>query len=118
MCPEPKVTQTRPELSFLRRCGLWLATWAVALIITVPNLKGVLLIWVFPFGLLRLLGWPSERYVVVFTVGWLPYVVLTVAALLTRRRSTYFVIYSILCALLVVNVVGCRMMFAELKDAH
>ena len=109
--------QPSPEISLGRRCGLWLVAWVVALVITLPNPKAVALVWVFPFGLLRLMGWTIDRYVAALMVGWLPYTVLTVAALSTRQRKVYFVIYGILCAMLLLNAIGCHMMFRELRNA-
>jgi hypothetical protein len=110
--------QPSSEISIGRRCGLWLAAWVVALAITMPNPKAVALVWVFPFGLLRLIGWRFDRYVAALVVGWLPYTLLTIAALATRQRKTYFVIYGILCATLLINAVSCNMMLRELGNAR
>jgi hypothetical protein len=68
----------------------------------------------FPFGLITCvisaLGIKSQNAPhVIF--GWLLYLALTIAGLLTRRRLAYFVIYGILCVLLLLNVIGCHMMF-------
>jgi hypothetical protein len=46
--------------------------------------------------------------------GWVIYLTVCLTALLTKRRVLFFVFYGILCALLILNVQGCR---AFLKHA-
>ena len=41
-------------------------------------------------------------------IGWMIYVMLSVRMALTRRKLTFFILYSIFCILLAMNVVGCK----------
>lgn len=114
----PAEARRTAEISLKRRCGLWLTAWAAAFVIAMPNPVGVIYIWMFPLGLLYVVGWKYDKYDVHYVVGWLPYAVLTIAAMLVRRRRTFFVIYGVLCAFLVLNVGGCRSMQRGMRDLH
>ncbi len=66
----------------------------------------------FPIGLFRCLlpsSFTPDDYKLAAALGWLVYYALTIAALLQSRRTRYFVVYGVLCALLVTNVVGCQL---------
>jgi hypothetical protein len=76
----------------------------------VLTFPGILMPFYFPAGFFRVFGVPETDAIghSFLPVGWLVYLVLTVAACLSRRKRYYFIVYTILCLLLAINVVGCR----------
>jgi hypothetical protein len=104
-----------PKIGFRWRLLLLLAAWCAAAAVTVlsypPLLRDAV---VFPYGLMTVWVWLFDlkpQQAPHFLVGWLVYLVLSVAALVTGRRVVYFVVYALLCLLLALNAVGCHMMF-------
>jgi hypothetical protein len=95
---------------------LLLVAWSVAVLAAAtafPHLsrKYILL---FPYGLFTAVisafgakGNTAPHVV----VGWLMYLVLTFSSLFSARRVVYFALYAILCLLLLLNVIGCHLMF-------
>ena len=68
------------------------------------------LAWFFPIGFIGYLfpsDWNLDATQVAF-MGWLFYIALTFIAVYQDRRVRYFAVYSILCVLLALNVVGCH----------
>jgi hypothetical protein len=68
----------------------------------------------FPYGLITFiisaLGVKSQSAPhIIF--GWLMYIALTLASVLTGKRLGYLFLYTLLCFLLLLNVIGCHMMF-------
>ena len=108
---------TPPNVPFRRRCWLLLAVWAVALIaaaMAFPHANRPAYALLFPYGLITFiisaLGTRSQDAPhVIF--GWLLYLALTFASLVTGKRIAYFVLYGILGVCLLLNVIGCHMMF-------
>ncbi len=111
-----------PEISARFRISLWIGAWVVALaaacVPTCVRDVGVLPIfimngWAFPVGVAAF-AFPDNDNVssaVFFSsvaVGWCVYALLTVVGLLQHRRIRFFVVYGILCALLILNAVGCN----------
>jgi tellurium resistance protein TerD len=95
------------DISQGRRYKLLCIPWVVTIAVTFPGiLAGPQFL---PAGLYRLLGVPDWW----LGVGWLAYLVLSVAACLSRRRLTYFIVYTVLCVLLALNCVGCRAFWSE-----
>ena len=92
--------------------------WGVTIVMTYP---GIMVPQYFPAGLCRLFGAHEEERAgrgLLFG-GWLVYIVLTVASCLSKRKLTYFIVYSMLCALLVLNILGCRAFWYEFNmDVH
>lgn len=101
------------------RCKLALAAWVLtALCMTVP-IPGVLMsFWLFPIGILRFVYHFKFKFdqedITSIAIGWLCYIVLTVAVMATRRRTCFVLLYIILCVALAMNVIGCH----ELISAH
>jgi hypothetical protein len=104
------------------RVRLWLIAWAVALLatpipfcLTSPGLFAhfVMSVWAFPLGVA---GYafpehrnPPEAIVTASLIaGWAFYAGLTIVGLLQRNRTRYFVVYTVLCLLLILNAVGCN----------
>ena len=112
--------ETELKVSLRRKAWLWTAAWGVAMIATAtpycdPGL--VFWTWLFPVGLVGVFyaASPPVGGLTVTVAGWLLYVVLTIVGLRQNRRSRYFLIYAILCALLVLNVVGCHVQIQDLR---
>lgn len=104
----------QPEISRNRKYNLLAIAWGAVAVLTFP---GIFFPTLFPAGLFRLFG-IRENDVVghsCLAIGWLVYVTLTVAACLSRRKRTYFVIYTALCVLLAMNVVGCRAFWSDFR---
>jgi hypothetical protein len=101
-----------PEMTFAQKLGLWFVAWAVAAVAAmIPHPRLLLAAFLFPLGLLRCLsrsGFTEEDCYAAMLLAWFFYGLLTIAGLLQRRRRYYFLLYSILCVLLILNVVGCH----------
>lgn len=65
----------------------------------------VLFPW-FPLGLGIII--PFKIGEILPVLGWVIYGVLTTLGLLLRERKAFFIVFSILAFLLLVNVIGCR----------
>jgi hypothetical protein len=125
-CPSALGVMEQPAtISFWRRMWLWLAAWGVAataavlphpidLMYAFPARYIILSLVTFPYGIMALLvtalGLRGQDAPHVL-VAWAAYLLLTVWGLATTRRTVYFAIYSVLCLLLGLNVIGCHMMF-------
>jgi hypothetical protein len=76
------------------------------------NRAGYILL--FPYGLITIiistLGVNSQSAPHI-VYGWLLYVALTVASVFTAKRLVYLCLYILLCLFLLLNVIGCHMMF-------
>ena len=92
---------------------LWLcgATWVVGFVASgAPYPELLHFAWAFPLGLLAFLIpeiW-QRGCTAGAIAGWLFYAGLTIYCLRQQRRTRYFALYAILCACLVLNVVGCQ----------
>src|SRR5690349_954428 len=105
-----------PPMPFGRRLSLLLIAWCVAVLAAAaafPHLSRKY-IFLFPYGLftavISAFGAKANSAPHV-AVGWLTYVVLTLTSLCSAKRMLYFALYGILCVLLLLNVIGCHMMF-------
>lgn len=106
-------------IPFSLRWKLWLIAWSVGLVAAgFPNPALIFYFWLFPIGLLKVIGWQDTGYDSGYFVGWLVYIPLSVLALIARPRLLYFTLYLILCFLLLLNIVGCQQMNAQMKDMH
>ncbi len=89
--------------------------WALALLATaIPDFRVVVWTHLFPFGVVfffvRVLDCNLPMAIgLISTLGWLLYMVLTGSILLTRKRTKYWLLYGLLCVLLMLNIVGCHM---------
>ena len=84
-------------------CAAWLGT---ALLTFPAAVYGPHLL---PLGLFRVFG-ASLRGPLAPWIGvvWAMYAALTLAVCSARRKKSFFIIYTVLCVLLVLNVAGCR----------
>ena len=64
---------------------------------------GVVLLPFFPQGLYAFL--PKRQ---AWVAGWATYLILTIFLLRSRTRTRYFALFVVLCALLAVNIGGCK----------
>jgi hypothetical protein len=106
-----------PNVSFQRRFWLLLAVWCVALIAAAtafPHASRPGYALLFPYGLITFVisavGMRSQDAPHVI-YGWLLYLALTLIGLLMRKRFAYVLLYAMLCVMLLLNVIGCHMMF-------
>ncbi len=124
IAPEP-LALPRADINTISkgaRVRLWLIAWAVALLgstipfcIAAPGLflYFVLSAWAFPIGTIAF-AFPEHQnpsdgiYIGSLIGGWLAYIALTIFGLRQNRRARYFVVYTILCLLLLLNAVGCN----------
>ncbi len=106
----------RTDFSLPRKLGLLAVAWFLTCI---ASLIGTGILSMKPSEAIRnfieaMLGFPVAICWLVEiplfppAIGWVLYSSLTVAALATRRRMHYWVLYAILCVLLACNVVGCH----------
>ena len=107
-------------ISFRAQCLFYALAWSVALaILAIPTfhlagLSGWLWLGFFPAGLFGFMLSPSSYQKILrsllsspVVIGWMLYAVLTALALFQNRRSRFWILYGILCALLALNVAGC-----------
>lgn len=103
-----------PEISCNRRYNFLAIAWGAVAVLTFP---GIFFPTLFPAGFFRVFG-IHENDVIghsSLAIGWLVYVALTVGACLCRRKRNYFIIYTILCVLLAINVAGCRAFWSDFR---
>jgi hypothetical protein len=106
------MTESRPiEIPFSYRILFCFSPWAVALLGAYFLLgeDGFNLFLLFPLGLPIII--PVEEIEPLTVIGWVIYGVLTCLTLFLRNRSRFHIVFSILVIVLLVNVVGCRVLF-------
>ncbi len=95
------------------KLGYWFAAWGgVVLIVLVTGPEYILAAPFFPVGLFALMPQGEEEGIKAwmtggFIIGWAFYMLLSIVMFKTKRRSLFFAIYVIFCALLVLNLGGC-----------
>ena len=103
------------DMSRPSRIRLWIIAWLVAGLTTViPDPFSTIFAWAFPLGLFAII-FPHERdFGFEFLLGgWFFYGFLTVVGLAQKRSARFFLFYAILCVLLVLNVVGCHVIWKQ-----
>lgn len=110
------------QISRFWKWGLWYGAWiVVALLMNPVNLPAFIY---FPLGLVALFPRGDEQAIVLAMhswprfVGWVIYLLFAVGISRTRKRTTFITIYSILCLVLVLNVVGCKKVLEALSGIH
>ena len=98
-----KSAARRKKIQFL--CAAWFIA-AVASMIPDPNV--IIFAGFFPLGLIQFAA--KSGWWVPLVAGWLFYFGLTILTYLQNHRARYFICYGILCAGLILNVVGCHVM--------
>jgi hypothetical protein len=94
------------------RCAIWFSAWATTLglmaLLTYPfSVRAPYILFWFPTGLIRLAGYRLDQPRSLVWLCWGPYVALTVFALVSRNRRLFFLLFVVLCVLLLLNVGGC-----------
>ena len=100
-----------------RRWTLWLSAWVIAIAVmayrTYPVcLNAPFIISFFPLGFTQLAGLRYSDTVGAFAaafIGWTVYGALTYFAFGSISRRTFYLLFVILCVLLLMNVRGCSM---------
>jgi hypothetical protein len=113
MMPKPQ-----NEISRNRRYNLLCIPWTAAVVLTFP---GVFMFpQFFPAGFFRFLGVKEADAIARSWVvlGWMIYLGLTIAACLSRRRISYFIVYSVLCVLIALNIAGCRAFLSDFRGVQ
>jgi hypothetical protein len=115
--------ETSKTISLRWRIGLWVMAWVVAAMATVEGGFELLIYgYMFPAGLWTLFtpkDWnPPISETILLILGWVMYAGLTVLGLLQKRRSRYFIVFGILCGLLILNVVGCHVDVSQIHMSN
>ena len=107
-------TEAGEKIPRFHRLRLLLIAWGVTGFTTrFTSPGGLLYFWLFPAGLLWFVfpsrgGPESEEFTtLLLLLIWIFYVFLTLLGFRESRRSRFFKYYTVLCALLVLNVIGC-----------
>ena len=105
-------------IPFGARCRFLMWAWGIAAFATVLVEIPLLLFfpW-FPLGLVCLFyNKDNDGHSHLFmAVGWFFYTFITVSAMMTKRRQFYFLIYGLLCLLLILNVIGCHQILRHVQ---
>jgi hypothetical protein len=105
-----------PTISTVDRRRLLYYAWGIAGIATVFYEIPLLIFFpFFPSGLTFLFGLRGVADAIGQFVTWAVYYVLIKILLRTEQRRRYFIIYGILCCILLLNVVGCHQGFRAIK---
>ena len=100
------------SISSGRRWAIWFSAWAVTLgimgLLTFPfSLRAPYIVFWFPTGLARLVGYQLDRPRSLVWLCWVPYLALTTLALISRNRRFFFLLFIVLCVILLLNIGGC-----------
>ncbi len=104
------------QLSLPFRLGLLLGAWGIALAsMAIPDPQALRLGPFMPLGVLLLFTtkWPTgdSGFALALCLGWSVYVLITGLACFERKKRNYLILYTILFALLALNVVGCHLVW-------
>jgi len=101
-----------------RRFILLFVAWLLTAIATIPF---TIYPKYFPIGLGRFFSEQSPdspSSIWFMRVGWSIYIGLTIGALFLRRRLFFYIMYFVLCLLLALNCVGCRLIMSDVGNLH
>jgi hypothetical protein len=99
------------------RLALVVATWLVALVVTLPNPAGIVWIWMFPAGLKSAFT-KTPPDILDAVIGWVFYVALLLWMGKAEKRWVFAIAYGVMVVALVLNVGGCRQFHRDLNDLH
>ena len=78
----------------------------------------LLCFWMFPGGLVtELFRLENGDSWLGLTAGWFAYIVVMLAAIFTNKRLFYYVLYVVLCLMLILNIAGCHQDVADFKKS-
>jgi hypothetical protein len=102
------------KIRFRYRIALVLAAWLLTLFVMGPGMVMSPFGLMFPVGLFRIFSTDAgQRANELIPLGWTLYAAICVALLAISHKRTYIVLFLVLCGMLVVNVIGCRVMIGE-----
>lgn len=108
-----------PEVSLKKRRLLYSGAWGVAfLCCTIPDPRAVgVLLWFLPFFPLGLVAWfsPKSENIGLIALIWLAYLVHGFFILTSRNRIRFYLLFSILTIVLLLNVLGCHRVGKEMN---
>jgi hypothetical protein len=113
---------TRPsDVRTRRKLAMVFLAWIAGLLIAYPDPRAVGYIPLFPFGLwgfltalIKIQG--AENTILV--LGWLIYIALTITTLVMGRRKWFYIWWTILTILLLLNGAGCHAMLKSLDGIN
>ena len=111
------ITARPSDVRTRRKLILVISAWIAGLLIACPDPRAVGYIPLFPFGLWGFItAWAdkqgTENTILVF--GWLIYIALTITTLVMGRRKWFYICWTILTILLLLNGAGCHAMLKGL----
>jgi hypothetical protein len=104
----PQTPSSEAPIPRASRVALLLGAWGLTLLglQLVTNAPPATVVF-FPVGLFVFFLGASALHTVVLAVGWGLYAVLTISLLRTQRWRTFFILFALLGALLMLNFAGC-----------
>jgi len=104
---EPPILISRTE-----KIVYWISAWGIATFLCVLTSPVMIVdLWAFPLGLFVFFTHPGSLHtLILWILGWLFYGMLIVVGFRQEQRARYFPFYTLLCALLFLNVIGYRYM--------
>ena len=75
-------------------------------------------VWAFPRGIVTFAFPEHGSPLGALAAGWLFYIALTFIGFCQKRKVGYFIVYTILRLLLILNPVGCNMEVNNMKWSH
>jgi ribosomal protein L40E len=125
-----KQTESQRDLKFndpmtsSDKWRLWLGAWfLVVLAALIINPSSILATPFFPIGLLvwlpkgeetAIAGWMMGAWV----IGWIFYLLFSVIMFKTKKAGPFFIMFSMFCILLILNVVGCQRVMQTASEIH
>jgi hypothetical protein len=96
------------------------SSWIVAFLITCPDPRCIVLVPMFPLGLIGVLHAVTgleevaESANIAVILGWVLFAGTTIAAMVARRKGGFYRVWIILTILLLANGAGCHVIFENL----
>lgn len=104
-----------------RKLIMVISAWIAGLLIACPDPRAVGYIPLFPFGLWGFLtalinNQGAEN--TILALGWFIYIALTITPLVMGRKKWFYIWWTILTILLLLNGAGCHAMLKSLDGIH
>jgi hypothetical protein len=113
-------TPMRPsDVRTRKKLLLVFLAWLAGFLIACPDPRAVACIPFFPLGLIEFICAGVDKHgdaYVLLALGWILYVALTTTTLVMGRRRWFYVLWSILTVLLLLNGAGCHAILQGLKE--
>ncbi len=108
----------KSDVSLRRKVILVISAWISGLLIAFPDPRGIMMIAFFPLGLMGLVcEWINISGTVnaMLAIGWIIFIALTIVAIAQGRKKWFYIWWSILTILLLLNGAGCHAMVKGLE---